>query len=110
MNLIELINDPTKGEIFRIGFLGQTGYALKKNNTTILIDPYLSNYIEHYNGLNDQKMIRQYPPIIKPHEIDSIDAVLCTHSHFDHMDPWTLKILIHHLSYMLLNMHLIIIL
>ena len=30
MNLIELINNPTEGDTFRIGFLGQTSYSIKK--------------------------------------------------------------------------------
>ena len=91
MKIIDLVNKPLDDDLLIIGFLGQSGYILKKENFTILIDPYLSNYIEHANGLNNQKMKRKFPPVINPNELDSVDAVLCTHSHFDHMDPWTLE-------------------
>ena len=91
MKIIDLINQPSIDDSLKIGYLGQSGYVLKKNDYTILIDPYLSNYIEDSNGLKDERMIRNFPPIIKPEEINSVDIVLCTHGHHDHMDPWTLE-------------------
>ena len=36
-------------------------------------------------------MKRNFAPMIRPEEINSIDIVLCTHAHYDHMDPWTLE-------------------
>jgi len=91
MNIVNLINNPSKDDAVRIGYLGQSGYVLKKGNTTILIDPYLSDYVEHSDGLNDQKMKRQFPPVIEPSDVRLIDAVFCSHTHIDHMDPWTLE-------------------
>ena len=90
MNLIELINNLDPVENLKIGFLGQSGYVLKKDTTTLLIDPYLSNYVEHPDGGNNSKMKRKFPPVVRPEEINNMDAVLCTHTHVDHMDPWTL--------------------
>ena len=52
MKIIDLINQPSIDNSLKIGYLGQSGYVLKKNDYTILIDPYLSNYIEDPNGLN----------------------------------------------------------
>ena len=91
MKIIDLINQPSIDDSLKIGYLGQSGYVLKKNDYTILIDPYLSNYIEDSNGLKDERMKRNFPPIIRPEEINSIDIILCTHGHHDHMDPWTLE-------------------
>ena len=91
MKIINLINKPSIDNLLRIGYLGQSGYILKKNNFTMLIDPYLTNYIEDTKGLNKKRMIRKFPPVIKPEEINKVDIVLCTHSHVDHMDPWTLE-------------------
>ena len=91
MKIIDLINNSSDDKSLRIGFLGQSGYVLKKNNFTILIDPYLSSYIEHPDGLNDQTMKRKFPPEINPNHLHSVNAILCTHSHIDHMDPWTIE-------------------
>jgi L-ascorbate 6-phosphate lactonase len=91
MKIIDLINQSSIDNSLKIGYLGQSGYVLKKNNFTMLIDPYLSNYIENSNGLNDKRMKRNFPPSIRPEEINFVDIVLCTHAHHDHMDPWTLE-------------------
>ena len=91
MKITDLVSKPLNDGSLKIGFLGQSGYVLKKNNFTILIDPYLSNYIQSPDGANDHKMKRRFPPIINPSKLTSINAVLCTHSHLDHMDPWTIE-------------------
>ena len=91
MTFKEWLNNPSLDQNLSIGCLGQSGYVLKKNETTILIDPYLTDYISHPDGLNDPKMKRQFPPVISPSEIQTVDAILCTHAHGDHMDPWTLE-------------------
>ena len=91
MSLINQIesNDLEENQL-HIFFLGQSGYVLKSKNLIIYIDPYLSNFIEHYKGLNQIDMIRNYSPPINPSSITKCDAIICTHSHIDHMDPWTI--------------------
>ena len=79
MSLRDLITNSVSGEKLNIGFLGQSGYLIKTKTTTLLIDPYLSDYIENMNGLNDSRMKRNFLPPIRPEEIQKIDAVLCTH-------------------------------
>jgi len=91
MSIINIINNPPNDHNIRIGFLGQSGYVLNRGETTVLIDPYLSNFVEHPDGLNDQKMERSFPPVVEPESIKNIDAVFCTHAHADHMDPWTIE-------------------
>ena len=91
MSIINIINNPPNDHNIRIGFLGQSGYVLNRGETTVLIDPYLSNFVEHSDGLNDQKMERSFPPVVEPQSIKNIDAVFCTHAHADHMDPWTIE-------------------
>ena len=71
--------------------IGQSGYVLKTYDSTIYIDPYLSDYIENPNGINDQYMCRRYPPPFDPEMITNCDAIICTHAHVDHMDPWTIN-------------------
>ena len=74
-----------------IYFLGQSGYVLNFKELTIYIDPYLTDYIENPLGLNEKKMYRSFPSPIDPESISKCDAIICTHSHVDHMDPWTIN-------------------
>ncbi len=92
MNLLTKIEQiKLRDEIVHIYFLGQSGYVFKTNQTILYIDPYLTNYVEHPDGLNEKSMRRNFNPPISPSDIQKLDAVLCTHSHGDHMDPWTIQ-------------------
>ena len=92
MNLIKQIEqNDIQDENIHIYFLGQSGYVIKTKDTIMYIDPYLSDYVENSNGLNDKTMYRNFPPPISPNKIHKLDAILCTHSHVDHMDPWTIS-------------------
>ena len=89
INEIELNNiDENQLHIY---FIGQSGYVLKSKKSIIYIDPYLSNYIDDHNGLNQVDMIRNFSSPIDPSSIKKCDAIICTHSHVDHMDPWTIN-------------------
>ena len=44
MKLSNLINNSVPSEKFYVGFLEQSGYLIKTEKTTVLIDPYLSDY------------------------------------------------------------------
>ena len=92
MNLLQQIelDDINDNQLF-IYFLGQSGYVLKFKKFTIYVDPYLTDYIENPLGLNERNMKRSFPTPIKPEEILKCDAIICTHSHVDHMDPWTIS-------------------
>ncbi|MBP3381788.1 MAG: MBL fold metallo-hydrolase, partial [Clostridia bacterium] len=67
-----------------VRFLGQSGYLLQTENTTILIDPYLSDSVNRVAGRP-----RMLPVPLNPAEI-CCDAVICTHNHLDHLDPDTI--------------------
>lgn len=70
-------------------YLGQEGFLLKQNDSYILVDPYLSDYVDR-NCSQLVKWERLYPAPIDPSELDFIDLVICTHEHYDHADPETL--------------------
>lgn len=72
-------------------YLGQEGFLFQYKNTTLLIDPYLSDYVDRNCCSEKIKWVRNYPPPVKAEELDFIDYVLCTHTHYDHMDPDTLS-------------------
>ncbi len=65
----------------KIRWIGQNGYQLKTANSEILIDPYLSDIVNRYEGRE-----RLVPCAIDPKTI-RVDAVVCTHNHIDHLDP-----------------------
>ena len=74
-------------------YLGQEGMLIKYQNKHILIDPYLSDYVDQHCCTETVQWIRRYPAPIDAKELDFIDYVLCTHEHYDHSDPYTLHTL-----------------
>lgn len=71
-------------------YLGQEGFIFKFNDKYIAIDPYLSDYVDK-NCSQLVKWERLYPAPIQGKDLDFIDYVICTHSHYDHADPITLS-------------------
>lgn len=72
-------------------YLGQEGFLFKYKETYILIDPYLSDYVDQNCCTETVKWVRRYPAPIQAEELDFVDYVLCTHAHYDHADPETLS-------------------
>lgn len=70
--------------------LGQQGYLLKGGNHVVVVDPYLSNYVEELMSDTSGQFSRLSPIVIQPHELDMVDVALSTHHHADHCDPHTL--------------------
>lgn len=71
-------------------YLGQEGMLIKYHNHYLFIDPYLSDYVDRHCCTDTVQWLRRYPAPIDPKELDFVDYVLCTHSHYDHCDPDTL--------------------
>ena len=72
-------------------FLGGVGFIIKYRDKYIMIDGYLSDYVDKNCCSKLVQWVRNYPAPIKPQELDFIDYVFCTHSHYDHADPETLS-------------------
>lgn len=65
-------------------YVGQAGYILKSSSGQLLgIDLYLSECVERIEGHIGFK--RLLPKILFPFELE-FDAIITTHSHFDHFD------------------------
>jgi L-ascorbate metabolism protein UlaG (beta-lactamase superfamily) len=76
-----------------IWWLGQAGFYLKFKNYSVLIDPYLSDFLaKKYNG-KEFPHVRMMSTPVDPEQISQLDFVFCTHGHSDHMDPGTLPVL-----------------
>ncbi len=73
-------------------YLGQEGFYLRTPHCRLLVDPYLTDYVDvHHPGAGWE---RKYPTPVKPEEIaPHVDYVFCTHDHDDHTDPWTVAAL-----------------
>jgi len=71
-------------------FLGQAGYYLKSGDTTVIIDPYLSDCV----GKVAPDFARAYPVPVPPGEIKA-DIFIVTHDHLDHLDPETIAAYAH---------------
>lgn len=74
-------------------YLGQEGFLIKYHDKYILIDPYLSDYVDRNCCTDTVKWVRRYSAPIAAKELDFVDFILCTHAHFDHSDPDTLSVL-----------------
>ena len=79
----------------QIGFfyIGQVGYILKYQGKYIVIDAYLSDYVDRNCCRENVVWGRRYDAPIAAEELDFIDYVFCTHAHFDHADPDTLSVI-----------------
>lgn len=71
-------------------YMGQVGFVLQHNDTFILVDGYLSDYVDRHCARPGVEWGRKYPAPIAPEALDFIDYVFCTHAHYDHADPDTL--------------------
>ncbi len=83
----------TSEEEVCIAWIGQAGFIFKFRNKFFIIDPYLSDYLsKKYKGkLFPHIRLMDIP--ISLDQLTSIDYILSTHAHSDHMDPETITIL-----------------
>lgn len=93
MNKEMFFNTKLTDQQIGLFYLGQEGFLIKYQDTYLLIDPYLSDYVDQNCCTDTIKWVRRYPAPISAEEFDFVDYVLCTHAHFDHSDPATLSVI-----------------
>jgi N-acyl-phosphatidylethanolamine-hydrolysing phospholipase D len=79
---------PAEG--WRVTWLGHSSFLLQGAGKSLLVDPVFS---DHCAPLPLPAMRRLVPPPCRVDQLPSIDAVLLTHSHYDHLDLPTLRLL-----------------
>ena len=79
---------PNQAALF---YIGQVGFIIKYQNTYTMIDGYLSDYVDKNCSSDLVRWERLYPAPIQAENLDFLDFIFCTHAHFDHADPWTLR-------------------
>ena len=87
----KILNAALTDEQIGLFYVGQLGFIVKFRGKYILIDGYLSDYVDRKCTSESFPMVRNYPVPIAPEELDFIDFVFCTHDHADHTDPFTVS-------------------
>jgi L-ascorbate metabolism protein UlaG (beta-lactamase superfamily) len=83
-DLALLRTPPAPGEPARITWLGHASFLVQLDGVSLLVDPALQPAI--FGGIR-----RNVPPGVAIEQLPPIDAVLVTHSHYDHLDLPTIE-------------------
>jgi len=75
---------------FDVWWLGQSGFLIQWDGTTILFDPYLSDSLTKKYADTKKPHVRMSELVIHPSLLDHIDIVTSSHNHTDHLDAETL--------------------
>lgn len=80
---------PAPGSL-AIWWLGQSGFLIKSRRGVLAIDPYLSEHLtKKYEG-TARPHVRMTRAPVRGADLKTIDLVLASHKHSDHLDPGTL--------------------
>ncbi len=71
-------------------WLGHASFLIRLAGRTVLIDPFLSDYASPLPPLGPRRFA---PPALVPSRLPTVDLVLLTHNHYDHLDRPTLEAL-----------------
>jgi L-ascorbate metabolism protein UlaG (beta-lactamase superfamily) len=80
---------PGPGSLF-VWWLGQSGFLIKSRQGLLAIDLYLSEHLTKKYESTNRPHIRMTRAPIRGHELQSVDLVLASHKHSDHLDPGTI--------------------
>lgn len=76
------------GENTQIVWFGHSSFLLQTQQQTVLFDPIFSNFAAPHSSLGSPRYNQELP--IQPEQLPSIDAVIISHDHYDHLDYDTL--------------------
>jgi L-ascorbate metabolism protein UlaG (beta-lactamase superfamily) len=83
-DLALLARPPAPGEPARVTWLGHASFLVQLDGVSLLLDPALMPSL--FGGFP-----RNVPPGVSPEQLPPIDAVLVSHSHYDHLDLPTVE-------------------
>jgi L-ascorbate metabolism protein UlaG (beta-lactamase superfamily) len=73
-----------------VWWTGQSGYLIKSRRGLLAIDLYLSEHLTDKYAGTDRPHVRMMRAPLRGHQLRSVDLVLASHKHSDHLDPGTL--------------------
>ena len=73
-----------------IWWLGQSGFVIKSRQGLLVIDPYLSEHLTRKYAGTPRPHVRMTRAPLRGADLCSVDLVLASHKHSDHLDPGTL--------------------
>ena len=76
----DILNTQLRPDTIALWWLGQAGFVLRSTDAIVYLDPFLSD-----------RPTRLIPPLFAAESGPLADLVLCTHEHWDHLDPHTLQ-------------------
>jgi L-ascorbate metabolism protein UlaG (beta-lactamase superfamily) len=89
--LLEEISRTMPGDgSLSIWWLGQSGFVIKSQRGLLVIDPYLSEHLTRKYEGTPRPHVRMTGAPLRGADLCSVDLVLATHKHSDHLDPGTL--------------------
>ncbi|HZZ84208.1 MAG TPA: MBL fold metallo-hydrolase [Anaeromyxobacteraceae bacterium] len=83
VDLARVALPPAPGELARLSWLGHAGFLLQLDGVSLLIDPVLTD--------RPRFLDRNAPAGVRIEDLPPVDAVLITHSHYDHLALETLE-------------------
>lgn len=80
---------PTSG--LRVTWFGHSSTLVEIDGARVLTDPVFSERVSPYPWLGPK---RWYPPPVTFGDLPAIDVVVISHDHYDHLDMYTVKLLL----------------
>lgn len=80
---------PGRGTL-AVWWLGQSGFLIRSEQGTLLVDPYLSEHLTTKYHDTARPHVRMTRAPLRGGELSEVDVVLASHKHSDHLDPGTL--------------------
>jgi L-ascorbate metabolism protein UlaG (beta-lactamase superfamily) len=88
-------SEPRPGSLF-VWWLGQSGFLFKSRTGLLAIDLYLSEHLTQKYAATDRPHVRMTRAPLRGSDLGSVDLVLASHRHSDHLDPGTVPAILAH--------------
>lgn len=71
-----------------ITWIGHSTFLIRMDGMTILTDPFFGERASPFSWMGPQRLV---PPAIAIEDLPPIDIIIISHSHYDHLDAWTVE-------------------